>query len=309
MDTLAVTPDNRYLIFPNPNHYGDVKVAEFDTMAQVRTIKLRSGSHRAICIVTLPDNQHVVIQNHDAYHQEEDTLEIFDLLTGECVSQCSCEAVGNPQVTPNGRYVVFTAEFGYSVVIWDWQAGSKAHILFSQGLEECFVEALNSDGNKVVVTHYPAKIWPVVKEHQHPTLRIWDLLTGLQTCSFPGYKSAAALPDKHKIMTIAEKTGALTILDIEKGQVETVLDDVATPNSRIEAITPDGQYAIVSLYSPKREVATKFKVWNLETGKLDHVIPWMLYEPIAMTADGRYILKPPGDERWDLQKKRLVVVS
>lgn len=212
MGKFAVTPDNRFVVFPNPEHYGDFIVADFETMAQIQTIKLRSGSHRAIGIISLPDSQHVVIHNHDAYHDEEDTLRVFDLLTGECVSECNCEGVGSPLVMPEGQ-VIFTTESGHSVAIWDWQTGSKAQILFYQSLEEGIIETLNSDRSKVVITHYPAKILPFVKEHHRPpTLRIWDLLTGLKICSFPGYKSAAALPDKNKIMTIAEKTGTLTAI-------------------------------------------------------------------------------------------------
>jgi WD40 repeat protein len=199
-----VTSDNRYGIFSVG--YGDF-----------------SGSHRPICIVALPDSEHVVIRNHDAYHQKEDTLHIFNLLTGRAVSYCDFEGVGDPHVTPNGRYIVFTIEFGYGVAVWDWQAGQKAKILFSQGLEECIINTLNSDGSKVVVTHYPATSPPAVK-YKNPTLRVWDLETGKNIYSFPGYKNAEALPDKQKIKAMGEEAGVWKILDIENGIVEGILN-------------------------------------------------------------------------------------
>jgi hypothetical protein len=223
MDKSAVTPDNRYVIFPNPNHYGDFQVAEAETMAVVRTIELRSGSHRANFIVALPDSEHVVIRNHDAYHQQEDTLRVFNLLTGQGVSDCNLEGVGNPYITPDGRYIVFTIEFGYGVAVWDWQAGSKAKVLISQGLEECTINTFNSDGSKVVVTHYPTSSPPAVK-YKNPTLRVWDLESGKNTCSFTDYKNAIALPDKTKIKAIGKEAGIWKILDIENGIVEGALN-------------------------------------------------------------------------------------
>jgi hypothetical protein len=221
MDKSTVTPDNRYVIFPNPNHYGDFQVAEAETMAIVHTIKLSGGSHRAACIVALPDSKHVVIRNHDAYHQEEDSLRVFNVVTGQGVIDCDCETVGNPHITPDGRSIVFTIEFGYGVAVWGWQASSKAKILFSQGLEECTINTFSSDGSKVVVTHYPATLPPGVK-YKQPTLRVWDLDTGENTCSFAGYKNAVALPDKTKIKAIGEEAGVWKILDIENGRVEGV---------------------------------------------------------------------------------------
>ena len=222
MRKSIVTPDNRYVIFPNPDYYGDFQVAEAKTMAIVHIIEI-GGSHRAACIVALPDCQHVVIRNHDAYHLQEDTLRVFNIITGQGVRDCDFEAVGNPYVTPDNRYIIFTFKFGYGVAVWDWQAGPKAKILFSQGLEECTINTLNSDGSKVVVTHYPATLPPAVK-YKNPTLRVWDLETGKNTCSFTGYRNAIALFDKRKIKAVGTEAGVWKILDIENGIVEGVLN-------------------------------------------------------------------------------------
>ncbi len=320
MSLIAITPDKRYIVFSEKissgSYYGSFQVVEFETMTAKRTIRL-DGSHRATCMVTLPDNQHVAIVDHDAYHQDEDTLRIFDLLTGSCVNVCTLEGAGTPQVTPDGRYIVFTAGYGESIAIWDWRVGPKAQIIFSQWSAECIIRTINSDGSKVVVTHLSARNLPAEGKYKGPArLRVLSLHTGYYVCSFSGYQRAAALPDKARILAVAEETGVLTRLNIEKGEVEGSLDNPSAipegPRAGGLAITPNGKYAIAGLASTKNKDYFNLGIWDLQNAKLDHIIPWELHssfsKEIAITSDSRYVLKLPGNERWDLQNQSVWVL-
>ena len=204
---------------------GSIYVTERETMSTVYVIK--SQFYKVTYIGSFPDNQHFIISDRTRYDKDEDYLHVFDLQSGKCINICTFKGVGvgKPFITPDSQHVIFTTGFKYSVAIWDWQVGSEIRILFSQGLEECFIQTLNSDGSKVVVTHYPAIAPPVIKKHQNPILRIWDLQTGQNICSFPGYIYVKVLPDKHKIMAMKEETRILAVLDIENGWVDSVLDN------------------------------------------------------------------------------------
>ena len=222
MSLFAITPDNRYTI--SVDNYRLIYVTETETMSTVHIIE--QNIHKVIYLRAFPDNQHFVIVDRTRYGKDEAYLRVFDLQSGECINVYTLKVggVGEPFITPDSRYVIFTTEFQYSVAIWDWQGESELRILFSQGIEECFIDILTSDGSSVVVTHYPAISPPVIKSHKNPVLRIWDLQTGQNIHSFPGYKNAKALPYKHKILATMEETGNSAILDIEDGQIDFILN-------------------------------------------------------------------------------------
>jgi hypothetical protein len=200
------------------------------------------------------------------------------------------------------------------LAIWDWQAASEAHVLFDGPKDErCFTRTVIPEGNEAVVTHYPIKVWPSRTEYKRPAqLRIWDLHTGQIIRTFAGYQRAAALPGVQRLVAIAEESGALTVLNIHSGQVERIVEDRASvphaPWSGELIVTPDGRYVIAHLPAAKANEPEHLGIWDLHKGKLDYSLPWESSATIAMTGDGRYLLKDPGNERWDLQERRLVTV-
>ena len=309
---FAITPDNRFILSTDGFEYGHVRVRDFTTMALVRTIEI-CGWHKPVHIVPAPDNQHIIFCEHDAYHLVEDTLCVFNLLNGSFVSRCALEGAEYPVIASDGQ-VVFTFASGTGLAIWDWQADSQAHILFDGPQDEmCFTRTVIPEGNKGVVTHYPISVRPSRIEYKRPAqLRIWDLHTGQVMRTFTGYQRAAALPGGQRLVTIAEESGAVTILNIQSGQVERIMDDRASvprlPWSGELIVTPDGRYAIAHLPTAKASEPERLGIWDLHKGRLDYSLPWKSYEAMAMTSDGRYLLKDPGSERWDLQERGSVTV-
>lgn len=311
---FAIAPNNRFILSTDGLEYGHVRVRDFTTMALVRTIRL-GGSHRPTHIVSAPDSQHVMLCDHDGYHLVEDTLCVFNLLSGSLVSRCALGGAKHPVITSDGRQVVFTSAFSTRLAVWDWQADTKAHILFDGPKDEmCFTRTAIPGGNKAVVSHYPIRVWPSKIEYGRPAqLRVWDLQTQQVVRTFAGYQRAATLPGGQRLVAIAEDSGALTILNIQSGQVESIVDDKASvprfPWSGELIATPDGRYAIASLPGAKAGEPELVGIWDLQKGKLDHSLPWKSYETVAVSGDGCYLLKDPGNERWHLGERRCATIS
>ena len=299
---IATSPNN--LFIASAGKYGFVQVTYFDSMKLVRELEINYGE--AIHISFFPDSQHILVCAHDRWHQKPDTLEVFDVLTGSCVSICRLDDVDTPLVSHNGQSVFFSFGWRSSLAQWDWQTSNIPTILFDGRVfkrNEYFIRALSLNGNNLIVTKYIALDWPKEQEYTDIShLEIWDVKSGTVVQSFPGYQRAASLPDNRLILAVNAKDGQLRILNIENEQIERELAHsihiTKHPNSGQLFVTPDGHYAIANT-----------DILDLQTWKLLPELPWRDYDKSTITADSRYIVYHPGNERWDIEKGKHIVVK
>jgi hypothetical protein len=308
---IAVTPDNRYLIYA-PREYGQIEIVDFETMNPVRTIGQEST--RKVTLLAFPDNRHVLVRERDPYNMEGYWLTIFNVISGEQVARSrGLVDAYDPMITSDGRRIVCAFYGRMKVGIWDWQTNERGETIIDRTSEKqhCFVRAMMPDGNRVAIAFYPALNWSKERHYKRLLyLGIWNLSTSEFTTTFKGYEHCAALSDNRRLLAIAGQIFTrLIILNIETGRAEHKLNKGAGRPGNHFWVTPDGHEAIAMFEGLFDRYELRLGVWELPTGKFQYEVPLKAYpHKIILTPDGRYLVKWPGNQRWDLQKRELIVL-
>ncbi|AFZ56000.1 hypothetical protein H6G54_18150 [Anabaena cylindrica FACHB-243] len=170
---FTISPDGDTLV---SSCYDIIKVWDLEEGTLICSHKL----HKTPLHFSLVIDPHwtTFITNYD-YH-----IQRYDLLTGSLVSQFSTEASGSIAIHPDGNTLI-VGGYGHRVgekpfipiKLFDLQTQKVVHML--QGHEHIVSSVIISPDGKRLVS-----------QSHHSSIKVWDLLTGQELCSFaqPPYR-------------------------------------------------------------------------------------------------------------------------
>jgi len=210
---------------------------DFSSIRCIKTTALKNYNARGCSMVITPDNQNIIIGNHNG------TIKIFNIITGQCLKTLKAHFtdransdIDSIAITPDGQKIV-SSSYDYCIKVWDFNTGKCLKDLeLSHKMSFGYVKsiAITPDGQKIV------------SGNSDGTIKIWDItnLECLKTLEGHGdyansdVNSIAISPDGQFIISGCD-AGTIKIWDIDTDKCLKTLKGYTSVTSIV--ITPDNQ--------------------------------------------------------------------
>jgi WD40 repeat protein len=282
-------------------------------ICHVALIQTLDGHPKASALAMSKDGQTLASGGTDK------AIKVWDLKTGRLKKTLQSDSgeVKAVAIAPDGKTVV-SGSADHMVRIWDLASGHPR--LLAGHPEAVNVVRITPDGKTVISGSYGA-------------IKQWDLGTGQLKATFP--KVGKTETNFGPISVIHDEAEQFNPLDINTVSNTTLIGDlelVDLANNAIKAIptdnvknvfedyflsahmSPDGKLAVLQFGNNFRKFETRFKIWNLSTGKVQAVEHGMFSQhsfkdmPLVVSRD--HIFGSTGKQLkvWNLQTAQLEAV-
>jgi WD40 repeat protein/DNA-directed RNA polymerase subunit F len=314
--SVSVTPDGRRAVSG-----GDDKTVVWDLKTGKRGTWL--GSTSGVNSVSLtPDGRRMVIGVSGAYRSTDQTVQVWDLETREClrVLEGFAGLVKDVGVTADGRCAV-SGGTDATLRVWDVEMGICPQAGEPQKYQITGLAA-TPDGSRVVSENLDSlRVWDVetgtcvrvLKGHTElingvcitpdghravswsvdKTLRLWDLKTGSCLIVLEGHEdkvnSVSVTPDGRRAVSAGDDQ-TLRVWDLETGVCLRVLKE-DRGGVRTVIVTPDG-HRVLSGGGKELGPGYALRVWDLDQGTTVRVLEgdYRYLNSMSMTPDGRHVV-------------------
>lgn len=279
-------------------------------ICHVALIQTLDGHSKASALAMSKDGQTLVSGGTDK------AIKVWDLKTGRLKKTLQSDSgeVNAVAISPDGKTIV-SGSADHMVRIWDL-ANSRARLLAGHP-EAVNVVGITPNGKTVISGSYGA-------------IKQWDLTTGQLKATFPKVgKTETTFGPISVIHDEAEQFNPLDInpsndtalisdlklLDLANNEIKTISTDNVTnifEDYFLSAhMSPDGKLAILQFGNNFRKFETRFKIWNLSTGKVQAVEHGMFsqhsFKDMPLVVSGDRIFGSTGTQLkvWNLQTAQL----
>jgi small GTP-binding protein len=295
-DSVAITPDDRYVIFGaaakiNPSDEFAKCIVHVGEFTSGRVLKRLLGHTNAVNAVAItPDGKQIVSGSKDH------TIRVWDLVSGNEIKVINAHdaSIRSLALTRDGTYAVSGSEDN-SAQVWDLKKGTRLRTF--EGHDSWVrAVAITPDSQLVVTGSFDL------------TLKVWELATGRLVYTLSGHKgviySVAITPDgRYALSGSGDRT--VKIWDLTTGSLVRSLEGHSDAVISVN-VTPDGQHVISG--SKDKTI----RIQNLASGELVRLIedPRITAWALATTSDSRYFVSAATDNFlriWDLAGKIIEV--
>jgi WD40 repeat protein len=300
-----------------PEYLGTAACAQYPNhspICRAVLIKTLDGHPMASALAISRDGQTLVSGGTDK------AIKVWDLKTGRLQKTLQSDSgkVNAVAISPNGKTIV-SGSADHMVRIWDLASG-RSRMLAGHPGEVTQVE-ITPDGKTAVSGGFGA-------------IKQWDLVTGKLKATFPKVartqtkfgpisviddNAESFIPlDINPTSNIAFLSG-LKLADLASNEIKAVprngVENIFEDSFLSAHISPDGKLAVLQFGNNFRKFETRFKVWNLTTGKVQAVEHGMFSQnsffkrmSLAISRDRIFGLTGKYLKVWNLQTAKLEAV-
>jgi len=260
--SLALSPDGRYiasgggLMLDGSNDLNSTSIELWEVSSGKRLMSFRGHGHLVCSLDFSPDGTMLLSGSWDK------TYRLWDVRTGECLTEVKAGALNAVRFTRDGRYIITAGDF-QSPALWDRETGEEIIVYRGEGGSRgSFSVDVSRDGR-----WFLCPTW----QKDDPRVEFWHIATGRRLRVLRGHKhqvDTAALSPDCRYAVSGGRDGEVKIWDIARGKC---LKTLVTHSSMIEAVA----------YSPRGTHVAALTREGADLMVLE--IEWVEFKPTSLS--------------------------
>jgi WD40 repeat protein len=262
--------------------------------ALLRILEGHKGTIKSLSIT--PDGQRAVSGSESSFREEDKSLRVWDLESGEClrILEGHSSVISCVNITPDGRLAV-SSSWDDTLRVWDLESGECLHALKGRS----YIDSLSvtPDGRRAV------------SGNRDNTLQVWDLESGQCLQTLEGHSrwypsdgdliSSVSITPDGRCAVSGSWDSTLRLWDLESGQCLRTFGDNRNGILNV-SMTPDGLRALSC------NADNTLRLWDLTSGESLCTLEGhnRAIISVSMTPDGCRAISGSRDRTlrvWDLE--------